>query len=258
VAVQEQNWKTYNASRNPPTYDYAGNDLHNSNGAMVASIAFAGRTDVAATLIHDLEPVDRMRTLESRYHLSAEAAAMRLAVERRAADKPSAPGASHQLTREQVRGQATAEPARTVQGEPIKQGVDLRDALISMFTEPLPKARARDMLDGAPGRDGGSFTVMHTDANGVQSLQRVREPFQMQGTILSADGERVTQRIGRGETFTYRTEDLLSAARDRNGSLFLLEQAAVNHEVPTIKLSSRGLDVTTQNMDRGRGNDLIH
>jgi hypothetical protein len=261
VAAQEQSWKAYNVSRNPPTYDYAGNDLHNSNGAMVASIENAGRPDIAAKLIHDLEPRERIYALENGPdHLSAEAAAIRLVVERFMAGKPSAPGASHQLTQEQVRGQATTEPAGAVRGEPLTEGAGIRDAALSVLADAFRrKGRATDMLDGAPGRDGGYFTVMHTDANGKRSLQRVCEPFQREGTIHSADAERVTQQIGRDKaTFTYRTEDLLSAARDRDGSLRLLEQAAANHEVTNIKLSSRGLDVTTQNMERGRGHDLVH
>lgn len=62
------------------------------------------------------------------------------------------------------------------------------------------------MLDVGPVRDGQYFTVMRTDAHKAQSLQRMREPFQMHGTIISADAERVTQSIGRGESFTYKTK----------------------------------------------------
>ncbi len=108
------------------------------------------------------------------------------------------------------------------------------------------------MLDNAPGRDGQYFTLMRTDAQGTQSLQRMREPFAMHGTIISADAERVTQSIGRGQTFTYRTEDLLQAAPDRDGALRLLDQAAAKHELTGIKLGSRGLDLTTQSMEQGR------
>jgi hypothetical protein len=113
--------------------------------------------------------------------------------------------------------------------------------------------RSADMLDHAPGRDRSSFTIMRSDAHGVQSLQQMREPFQQHGTIISADAERVTQNIGRGQTFTYKTEDLLQAAKNRDDALQLFKQAAANHELTSIKLGSQGLEVTTQSMEHARG-----
>lgn len=257
VAHQEHAWKMYDRSGGVPRYDAAGNDVtfHNSNGAMVASIREAGRGDVANRLQRDLEPPAQMRALErGPDHLSAEAASMRLALERRLEGEPSAPGAFHELTRAQVEGLATPEPTALEKGLPGRQGFGLRDAALS-FIEGANRSSGQppDMFDNAPARDGQYFTLMRTDAQGAQSLQRMREPFQMQGTIISADAERVTQSIGRGQTFTYKTEDLLQAALDREGALRLLDHAAVNHELTSIKLGSRGLDITTQSMEQGRG-----
>ncbi|MBD5653984.1 MAG: hypothetical protein IAI50_02245, partial [Candidatus Eremiobacteraeota bacterium] len=113
VKAQAEAWHAYNHGKGIPAYDFAGNDtmLHNSNGAMVSSIDYAGRPDVAARLKADLEPPNRMRELEQGPEiLSSEAAAMRLTLERRAAGLPSAPGASHELSRAQTVGLATPEP----------------------------------------------------------------------------------------------------------------------------------------------------
>jgi hypothetical protein len=41
--------------------------------------------------------------------------------------------------------------------------------------------------------------------------------------------------------------------QDRAGALRLLEHAAAKHELTEIKLRRRGLDVTTQSMEHGRG-----
>jgi hypothetical protein len=73
----------------------------------------------------------------------------------------------------------------------------------------------------------------------------------MKGTIVSADAERVTQSIGRGQTFTYKTEDLLQGTPDRDGALRLLERAAANHESAGIALGNRGLDVTIRSTEQG-------
>ncbi|MBD5655353.1 MAG: hypothetical protein IAI50_09235 [Candidatus Eremiobacteraeota bacterium] len=255
VAHQEHAWKMYDRSGGVPRYDAAGNDatFHNSNGAMVASIREAGRGDVADRLQRDLEPPDRMMALEhGPDHLSAEAAAMRITLERRALGEPSAPGASHELTRAQIEGRATAEPDTLRLGLPQREAAGVAGVIESFVRDPkFSSGRAHDMLDDAPDRDTHSFTIMRTDAQGVQSCQRLREPFHMNGSIVAADAERITQNIGRGQTFTYKTEDILQAAPDRDGTLRVLEHAATDHEVTDIKLGIRGVDITTQSMQKG-------
>ncbi len=257
VAHQEHAFKMYDRSRGVPRYDAAGNDVtfHNSNGAMVASIREAGRADVADRLQRDLEPPERMRALErGPDHLSPEATAVRITLERRLTGDPSAPGASHELTRAQVQGLATSEPAVQQGRLPAREAFGLLSAGGSFLRDSLRESgRARDLLDVGPVRDGQYFTVMRTDAHEAQSLQRMHEPFQMHGTIISADAERVTQSIGRGESFTYKTEDLLHAAQDRRGLLRQLENAAANHELTGITLGGRGLTVTTPSVEQGKG-----
>jgi hypothetical protein len=121
-----------------------------------------------------------------------------------------------ELTKEQIQGLATPEPMSVVAKAFERQGVGFFDALKSISGSVFTgKGRSVDMLDEGPARDGKFFTVMRTEPNGTQYLERKHDPFQQSGPIISADAERVTQSIRGRETFTYKTSDLLYSANDR-------------------------------------------
>ena len=256
VAAQEQGWKAYNGSRQPGLYDFAGHELHNSNGAIVASVEYAGRPDVAARLRQDLEPPARIEALERR-GLSADGASMALSAERSLANEPVAPGASHNFTHAQIVGQATSAPSNVVDRLMGRQRDGAREAglqLIRNGLDRLTSGRAHDLLDTAPLRDAHSFSVLRGDKNGVQSIEQKSDQFQQSGRILSADSDRVVQSIRGNETFTYRTDDLLARAHDPKGTLQILESAAQQHENMSMQLGRNGLSL--ENMHNSRAHEL--
>jgi len=257
VARQEHAWKQYDANAHVPEYDFAGNDaaLHNSNSAMVASIEQAGRPDIANRLRQDLEPPAQMQRLE-REGLSPEAAGMALTVERRIAGQPSAPGASRSLTPDQVDGTATAAPMAVTGTVGEREIASAFEALKKVSHLPTAAARfvieRRDLLSLEGTRGNHNFPVMRTEANGEQTIEQRREPFTQPGTILSADGDRITQNIGQGKTFTYRTEDVLRNPQTAEEQLRTLESAASNREYVSLTIGPNATQISLPNEEQDR------
>ena len=100
-----------------------------------------------------------------------------------------------------------------------------------------PAPHAVDALTDLAERSNGRFPVLRTLPDGTQRVQEMKEPFHQSGSIVSADGDRITQSIGRGHTFTYRTQDVLREKSASEGQLQALEHAAAVHDSVSIAVS---------------------
>jgi hypothetical protein len=84
----------------------------------------------------------------------------------------------------------------------------------------------------------------------------LREPFTQGGRILFADAERIMQDIGRGHTFTYRTEDLLRDPDLAQTQLQMLQSAAANQQTLTITTKHGQVEISDPIAEHDRARDL--